>query len=303
MKDIFIFLIVMLFGCNTPKFELQTITTVGKTIEPPNGIKISRNLYIDKTEVSNISYFGYLAWLGNEFGVDSKEFIDATPNANVWTNLHPKYTHLNINYMTSEVYHNYPVVGVSYEQALKYSKWRSDRVMEMMLIENKIIPWNPNPPKDSVFTIEKYYEGKYYNIIPDKMILYPYYSFPDSNVFKLAALFADSLNIINYKSCEKNECLDKLLIGCNCLEKINDRSLEKPYGYDPIQRISCGKCSKPIISHLKGNVREMTNIEGQYFGLSFIDSCKTTNYILRTQIPEANCYTGFRNVCEWREWK
>jgi len=27
----------------------------------------------------------------------------------------------------------------------------------------------------------------------------------------------------------------------------------------------------------------MTNIEVQYFGLSFIDSCKTTKFILRTE--------------------
>ncbi len=35
----------------------------------------------------------------------------------------------------------------------------------------------------------------------------------------------------------------------------------------------CNSCKKDLITHLKGNVREMTNIKGRFYGLSFIDSC------------------------------
>ncbi|MBI3232970.1 MAG: hypothetical protein HYZ42_02845, partial [Bacteroidetes bacterium] len=60
---------------------------------------------------------------------------------------------------------------------------------------------------------------------------------------------------------------------------------------------------KVLITHLKGNVREMTNIKGQVYGSSFIDSCCFPNNIFQVDTSTTNAYTGFRIICVYKKWK
>jgi hypothetical protein len=200
-------------------------------------------------------------------------------------------------------YRDLPVIGVSYKQATKFCKWRSDRVMEFTLIKNGIIPHNVDPPKDSAFTIEKYFSGNYYNIKPSPYIrYYPVYSLPDSITYLKSIKFADSLNKINSKYCGKKSYAKNLFM-IRCLENIPEKCDTLPYGIDPIKNTFCDYCKRPIIIDLLGNVRELTNVSGISFGGSYIDSCLTvkTKYFYDTKM-ETNAYTGFRNICTWRKW-
>ena len=304
MKTITLILILFLVSCKSTDIKFPLQLTMENAPEPPGTIIITNNIYFDKREITNLDYLEYVFWTAHKFGQNSDEYLSVLPDTNVWGKLNSGYSDLISNYLKHPIYHSYPVVGVSYDQAVNYTNWRSDRVMEMLLVYYKIIPWNPEVPKDSIFTIEKYFEGKYYGINPDKhSLVYPHYSLPDSSIYNRITLFADSLNTINYKYCDKKNCQDKSLIECVCLESKTDRSISKPYGPDPTKSTNCEFCKKQIISHLKGNVREMTNKKGQYFGLSFIDSCKSQSYVIKYDSLGANSYTGFRNTCEWRVWK
>lgn len=295
-------LTLLLFACKTLK--VPSDDTISNTQAPPGTIKISNNLYFDKTEITNISYLEFMFWTEKIFGTNSSEFINVLPDTNVWSKLNIGYASLDTFYLRHPAYREFPVVGVSYDQATAYSKWRSDRVMEFLLIKNKIIPYRPFVPKDSSFTIEKYFNGQYYGVQPDQhFLIYPFYSLPDSANYKQASLFADSLNAKNYKSCKEKFCADKLLVDCNCLENKSYKTTARPYGPDPTMQTSCVFCKKELITHLKGNVREMTNLKGQFYGSSFIDSCKALNNICRQDTLLINSYTGFRNVCEYRQWK
>lgn len=291
-----------LFACNTSK--LPSNSTIGNAPTPPGTIKISNNLYFDKTEITNISYMEFMFWTNEKFGANSNEFLSILLDTTVWSKLNIGYASFDTFYLRHPACRDFPVVGVSYGQARVYSKWRSDRVMEYLLVKNEIIPYIPTPPKDSIFTIEKYFAGQYYGVQPNQQFLiYPYYSLPDSITYTQASLFADSLNAKNYKYCREKFCADKLLTESNCNEKKTYKTDARPYGPDPTMTTDCVFCKKELITHLKGNVREMTNIKGQFYGSSFIDSCITPNNICRRDTLLVNSYTGFRNICEYRQWK
>jgi len=294
-------IIALILSCKVSK--LHSFQSLKDLNEPTGTIRISDNLYFDKTEITNLNWLEYLYWIQNIYGENSSEYKRALPDTNAWSKLNINYSIFNTIYLKHSEYRDFPVVGISFEQANHFSKWRSDRVMEFQLIKEGLITYNPTPVKDSIFTIEKYFNGQYQSKESNKNILfYPEYTLPDSSTYFNVALFADSLNSKNYKSCKDKYCSDKLLIYCNCLESKPFITDSLPYGPNPTLRTSCSFCKKELITHLKGNVREMTNIKGLFYGISFIDSCKSNYNECRSDTSLINSFTGFRNICRYRKW-
>ncbi len=98
-----------------------------------------QSFYIDETEVTNLMYMEYLDWLKNVFPPEEEKYRNiyngAVPDTLVWRNrLGFNETMVN-NYLRHPAYANYPVVGVSWIQAIEFSKWRTDRVNEKILEE------------------------------------------------------------------------------------------------------------------------------------------------------------------------
>jgi gliding motility-associated lipoprotein GldJ len=98
-----------------------------------------QSFYMDETEVTNMMYMEYLDWLKNVFPPTQENFRNiyngAVPDTLVWRNrLGYNETMVN-NYLRHPAYGNYPVVGVSWIQAVEFSKWRTDRVNELLLEE------------------------------------------------------------------------------------------------------------------------------------------------------------------------
>jgi gliding motility-associated lipoprotein GldJ len=82
----------------------------------------------------------YLDWLKKVFPPTQENFRNiyngAVPDTLVWRNrLGYNETMVN-NYLRHPAYGNYPVVGVSWIQAVEFSKWRTDRVNELLLEES-----------------------------------------------------------------------------------------------------------------------------------------------------------------------
>ena len=65
------------------------------------------------------------------------------------------------NYLRHLAYKNYPVVGVSRQQATDYCAWRTDRVNERILTEECTIKEDMDQFDDGVFTTEAYLRGYY----------------------------------------------------------------------------------------------------------------------------------------------
>ncbi|MEL7122819.1 MAG: SUMF1/EgtB/PvdO family nonheme iron enzyme [Bacteroidota bacterium] len=108
----------------------------------PRRVTVS-SFYMDETEVANIDYREYTYWLSRVFGETYPEiYKDALPDTLVWREELAFNEPLVYTYFRHPSFDDYPVVGVSWEQATEYCKWRSDRVNEAKLIEDGVL--NPN---------------------------------------------------------------------------------------------------------------------------------------------------------------
>ncbi|WP_176218926.1 gliding motility lipoprotein GldJ [Zunongwangia atlantica] len=102
-----------------------------------------QSFYMDETEVTNQMYLEYLDWLKRVFPPTEQNYRNiyygAVPDTLVWRNrLGYNETMVN-NYLRHPAYAQYPVVGVSWVQAVEFSKWRTDRVNEKQLVESGYI--------------------------------------------------------------------------------------------------------------------------------------------------------------------
>ena len=102
------------------------------------------SFYMDKYEVTNIAWREYLEWNKFVFGRTKPELIAALlPDTTVWRD-ELAYNDPYVEYYFSHpAYSFYPVVGVSWEQAMAYCQWRTDRVNENILVSGKYIELPP----------------------------------------------------------------------------------------------------------------------------------------------------------------
>ncbi|WP_394369433.1 gliding motility lipoprotein GldJ [Aequorivita iocasae] len=96
-----------------------------------------QSFYMDETEVTNLMYLEYLDWLKKVFPPTDenyrKIYEGAVPDTLVWRNRLGFNEVMTNNYLRHPAYAEYPVVGVSWIQAVEFSNWRTDRVNEMVL--------------------------------------------------------------------------------------------------------------------------------------------------------------------------
>ncbi|MCL3781618.1 gliding motility lipoprotein GldJ [Prolixibacteraceae bacterium JC049] len=119
------------------------------------------SFYMDETEVKNIDYREFLDWTAKVYAGDRAKYEEVLPDTLVWREeLAYNEPYIN-NYLRHPAYSNYPVVGVSWEQANQYCKWRTDRVNEGILIERGILQRDPDQKGENVFTTETYLAGLY----------------------------------------------------------------------------------------------------------------------------------------------
>ncbi|MBT6014000.1 MAG: gliding motility lipoprotein GldJ [Flavobacteriales bacterium] len=124
------------------------------------------SFYIDETEVRNVDYLEYLYWLNRVYGATYPEvYKKALPDTLVWRDkLGNNETFVN-NYLRHPSFKNYPVVGVSWEQANNYCVWRTDRVNERILINAGILKEDFEQADDNTFNTEAYLSGQYEGIV------------------------------------------------------------------------------------------------------------------------------------------
>jgi formylglycine-generating enzyme required for sulfatase activity len=121
MKSLFfilgVFTLTSFSEINNPIFELKSINK--------NFVKVKSDLYVSKYEVSNLDYRNFLTDIknNNKFEI----YMNCLPDTLVWKNDF-KFTEPFVQfYFRNPSYDNYPVVGISYESAIEYCNWLTDK--------------------------------------------------------------------------------------------------------------------------------------------------------------------------------
>jgi formylglycine-generating enzyme required for sulfatase activity len=109
--------------------------TKEKAFIPPGTIQINDTLFADETEITNFAWQEYEYWTKAIYGANSKEHLASLPDTLCWREkLSFNEPYVN-HYYRHVAYREYPVVGISYEQAVNYCKWRTNRVKTFLSIK------------------------------------------------------------------------------------------------------------------------------------------------------------------------
>ncbi len=131
------------------------------------------SFYMDETEVSNQDYREFTHWTGRVYPGDVERMKAITPDSSVWRkDLAYNEPYVN-NYFRHPAYSEYPVVGVSWEQAEAYCAWRTDRVNEQILVDKGIITHDNSQAGENVYTTDTYLAGLYQGTEGDKPVENP----------------------------------------------------------------------------------------------------------------------------------
>ena len=138
------------------------------------------SFWMDQTEITNLQYREYTDWVKRVFWEDGEGefaylYTHALPDSTVWRSQLSFNEPMVTQYFRHPAYQDYPVVGVSWQQAVDYCDWRTDRVNERRLIESGALGKNPEK------AWQKYKEG-YWDEAGETFNTNRYLNYPEYNL-------------------------------------------------------------------------------------------------------------------------
>lgn len=293
-------LLVMLSACLTLK--RVNLDNYQIRLTPPNGVRISDQLFCDQTEISNFFWLEYMWWNERIFGRDSPEYLATCPGGSVSQMVDDCHAVCDMSYLNM-AYQNHPVIGVTQAQAEAFSKWRSDRVFELVLVRLGAISYlYPERGNTDYFTTAKYFNGELTQVISDhKVYYYPEFRLPNLDERQWILAYADSVNQVYIDHCKSKSCRSCAELWPEIWSDFepNQADILDVYPTREVE-VNCFSKGGKLIYNLRGNVAEWTSLKNVTVGGGWRDSkvqilASDTN----TTIGQ-NAWTGFRNVCEWK---
>lgn len=280
MKNLrILFPILLVCFCLAYRPVYDAVRKVPKTdLVPPGTVWLKDNMFMDKTEITNSNYREFLYCIKAQHR--SKSYCDSMlPDTTTWCKKYDKAgMQTGKMYFRHPSYQEYPVVGISYYQAVEFCKWRTERVNYFEAIKKNLAKWVPD-------TI---YHG----------VQFVNYRLPTKEEWEYAA--AAGLDKGRYPYGYENITDDKNEEVSITAEYVNLH--EKGFNY-PVnsESVNFGKPNKYDLYNMLGNVAEIIDC-GQYKGLSFNDylvhNDSTYSYTQTWKYTKPECWLGFRCICE-----
>ncbi|MDE3236465.1 MAG: SUMF1/EgtB/PvdO family nonheme iron enzyme [Bacteroidota bacterium] len=105
---------------------------LAKISTPPGTVMLKEGLFIDREEVSNSAWREYNeGWILGVDG-DTELYKKNLPDSGVWYSMRFDRERYVNNYNGGAAFDNYPVVGITYDQAVAFCEWRTERVNEYL---------------------------------------------------------------------------------------------------------------------------------------------------------------------------
>ncbi|MFA6923060.1 MAG: SUMF1/EgtB/PvdO family nonheme iron enzyme [Bacteroidales bacterium] len=263
LSAVVIIFVGIFLSCNREYYDLPRKKIKG----PLETIWVNNNLYFDETEVTNVEWRYYLECIAKKYGKNSQQYHNALPDTTVWLDTLNKNQALVSLYYRDYNYANYPVVGVTYEQAIEYCKWKTDTVIKVYdNIKNK-------------------------KILPKKIT----FRLPTKEEWQLAAITDLTYqtepygyeNIISKENTCKVVCKEYVTL-------FKSNSSEEP----KLCSAYYGQRNRYNLYNMAGNVAEMVAEKNMAMGGSWKDTfneCKVTS---EQKYTKPASWLGFRCVCD-----
>ena len=262
MKITFLFLLLFFGISPTTKIDCETCAQDKQYNCAANMLSMNYRLCMDFSEVSGRMYKVYLLDLKSEYGADSEQFLSNQPDWKLWEEAYPdlKAEEISQLFFESTTFALAPIIGVTYEQAVTFTKWRTEAFKKELSKMDK--DDRAYFPKEFEFRLPTSAEWSRMRFMTQEKRM---------------------LKAVSGKSKEYNKEFD--------LNK-NDLLNEKA----KIKSVFSKMDEKLGMFHIHDNVSEMTSDEGKAMGGNWKKKGNTADFNKQVEYTGAQSWLGFRCI-------